>query len=290
MHLDDELIQRLVHGELVTEDEAVAARHLAGCAGCRLRVAEAEREERQIFELLHRIDHPMPDVAADDIAERAREDAWTDTASSTSDPASAVASITSSNGTVSRRPASRSRGVPRWSGGTTRWVRWAAGIIFLLAAASVAYAVPNSPVRAWVSRMVGLGNGATSRPQRSAGATRSATGSAGIAVAPSDRFLIRFITTQKRGAATVSLTNGSEITISALDGAAAFTSDIDRLTIDNAGSETSYEIHLPRGARWVEILVAGRRVLLKRGDRVVTSAGADSGGYYVLPLTSAASR
>lgn len=287
MHLDDELIQRLVHGELVTRDEAVATRHLDSCAGCRLRVAEAEREEGQIFELLRQLDHPLPDVTADEIADRACEDAWTDSASRISDRASDVASI---DGTVRRRPASRSRGAPRWSGGTSTWVRWAAGLILLLAAASVAYAVPDSPVRAWVSRVMGLGNGVTPRPQRSARATRAAPGSAGIAVAPSDRFTIRFITAQKNGTATVSLTNGSEITISALDGAAAFTSGVDRLTIDNAASETSYEIHLPRGAHWVEILVADRTLLLKRGDQVITSAGADSGGHYVLPLTSAASR
>lgn len=287
MHLDDELIQRLIHGELVTRDEAVATRHIDSCAGCRLRVAAAEREEGQIFELLRQIDHPIPYVASDEIADRAREDAWTDTASGISDPASAVASI---DETVSRRPASWSRGAARWSGGTSTWVRWAAGIILLLAAASVAYAVPGSPVRAWVSRVVGLGDDATSLPQRGARATRAAPASAGIAVAPSDRFTIRFTTAQKKGTATVSLTNGSEITISALGGAAAFTSGVDRLTIDNAASETSYEIHLPRGAHWVEILVADRRLLLKRGDQVITSAGADSGGHYVLPLASAASR
>jgi hypothetical protein len=115
-------------------------------------------------------------------------------------------------------------------------------------------------------------------------------GSAGIAVPPSARFVIRFTTTQRKGSVTVTLTNEPDISISSLYGTATFTSENDRVTIDNAGSEASYDIELPRTARWVEILVASRRILLKRGDQIVTSRGADAGGHYVLPLTSAASR
>lgn len=280
MHLDDESIQRLVHGELATRDEAAATFHLERCAECRLRFSDAKHEEEWIFELLREIDHPVPEADANAVSARMSEGARADVASGSHNHAPTVAAI---DGVGGRPTTSRTRT-------TLVWARLAAGLILLLAAAGVAYAVPGSPVRAWMSRVVGASNGASARPPRVVPVAPANPWIAGVAVAPSGRFTIRFITTQKKGTATVSLTNGSEITVSALDGTAAFTSGIDRLTIDNAASENSYEIHVPRGAHWVEILVADRRLLLKRGDQVVTSAGADSGGHYVLPLTSAASR
>jgi hypothetical protein len=88
----------------------------------------------------------------------------------------------------------------------------------------------------------------------------------------------------------VSMTDGPDIAINALVGTALFSSETDRVTIDNSGSEGSYEIELPRGARWVEILVAGKRLLLKRGGQIVTHSVMKPGGRYVIPLAPAASR
>lgn len=61
MHLDDERIQRALHGELGTA-EAETRRHLADCAACRGLVEAARAEEDRIFALLSSVDHPVPGV------------------------------------------------------------------------------------------------------------------------------------------------------------------------------------------------------------------------------------
>ncbi len=72
MHLDEEQIQHFMHGEVAPPAEASVRGHLAACAHCRRRVAEAEREEDEVHALLGRLDHPPPRIDADAIAATAR--------------------------------------------------------------------------------------------------------------------------------------------------------------------------------------------------------------------------
>lgn len=60
MHLGDEQIHRLLHGELQDVVESEVRNHLAACAPCRRRFDDAGREEAEICALLERIDHPVP--------------------------------------------------------------------------------------------------------------------------------------------------------------------------------------------------------------------------------------
>lgn len=62
MHLDDERIQRLLHGGLEPPAEREARRHLESCAGCRGLLEEARAEEAWIFAVLGSVDHPPPAV------------------------------------------------------------------------------------------------------------------------------------------------------------------------------------------------------------------------------------
>ena len=62
MHLDDERIQRLLHGGLEPPAEREARRHLESCAGCRGLLEEARAEEAWIFAVLGSVDHPSPAV------------------------------------------------------------------------------------------------------------------------------------------------------------------------------------------------------------------------------------
>jgi hypothetical protein len=82
----------------------------------------------------------------------------------------------------------------------------------------------------------------------------------------------------------VSLTEGDEVTVRAPAGAASFTSAASRLLIDNARTGAAFEIEIPRAAPRVEIEIAGKRVFLKDGPRVVTDAAEEGGGRYTLPL------
>ncbi len=71
MHLDDELIQRGLHGELGASDRAALERHVADCPDCRERLLEAERDEAAIFVLLRQTDHAVPNVGGASVMARA---------------------------------------------------------------------------------------------------------------------------------------------------------------------------------------------------------------------------
>lgn len=79
MHLNDGQIQRLMHGELDAAAREAAVSHAAGCPACAEALANAEREEAEIFHLLDQVDHKLPVVDAARItgAERGRpSSAW----------------------------------------------------------------------------------------------------------------------------------------------------------------------------------------------------------------------
>ena len=58
MHLDDERVQRLLHGEL-GPDDAETRLHLESCTHCRDLVEGARVEEDRIHALLSEVDHPL---------------------------------------------------------------------------------------------------------------------------------------------------------------------------------------------------------------------------------------
>ncbi|MBI4410815.1 MAG: zf-HC2 domain-containing protein [Gemmatimonadetes bacterium] len=239
-HVDDERIQRLLHGELASPAADLVRDHLAGCAECRARVAQAQREEGELHALLRHLDHPLPRVGAEAVAARARV------------PGSA-------------------------------WGWRAAGILLALAAAGVAYAAPGSPLPGWVDEVITRLKGAepAAPPPRPRVAGQSVSG---IALRPGQDLAIVFVSTHADGQATVTLTDEAEVLVRALTDPATFTSELDRLVVDGHGAAGRFEIRIPRAAPRVEIRVGDRRVLLKEGARVSTSAPADASGSYLLPL------
>ncbi len=249
MHLDEEQVQRFLHGELTPPVETAVGEHLAACPDCRGRLAEAEREENQVYALLRHVDHPPPRVDARAVIARARAP-------------------------------------------DLGWGRWAAGILLALGFAGAAYAAPGSPLPAWVEAVVEWMGG---RPDRSPVAPAPPQtplldpGVAGIAVAPGRELVILFTSPQAEGSAHVSLTDGAEVVVRAPINAATFTSDVDRLVIDNQGSAATFEIQIPRGAPRVEIRVGGDRIFLKEGPRVATAKSADTRGPYLLRLAPSGS-
>lgn len=67
MHLDEETLQRLLHGELAGPGESRARSHLASCRECVRRLEEAAREEDRIFGLLEELDHALPATGPESI-------------------------------------------------------------------------------------------------------------------------------------------------------------------------------------------------------------------------------
>lgn len=112
-HLDDGAIQALLHEEAGARAPAVRA-HLVSCPACRDRLAEAGRDEAELFRSLEVLDVPAPDVKAADLAVRGR-------------PAPGARRVSS---------------------------RWAAGIVLVLGLSGVAYAAPGSPLRSALVRLV----------------------------------------------------------------------------------------------------------------------------------------
>ena len=108
---------------------------------------------------------------------------------------------------------------------------------------------------------------------------------AGVAFAPGQRFVIVFTSSETEGEAHVRLTDGLELVVRAPSGAATFSSDADRLVIDNRRGTATFEIQIPRTAPRVEILVDGMRRFVKDGDRI-TANEPGAPGLYVIPLSA----
>ena len=71
-HLDDERIQRLLHGELAAPEQSAVQAHLSGCAGCRQAVSGAERENDELRSVLRHVDHRPPSIGVEAIIARSR--------------------------------------------------------------------------------------------------------------------------------------------------------------------------------------------------------------------------
>jgi hypothetical protein len=242
MHLDEERVQRLLHGELEPAGESLARRHLADCDDCRTLVDAARAEEQRIFGLLREVDHPLPDA----------------------DPRVIVAS--------GRSPRSR-------------WQRWAAGFLLVAAAGGAAYAAPGSPLPGALDRLVATLVPLQSPPGTGGTVTDSAPPGAGIAVAPGERLTIRFAVESWNAFATLSLTAGDEVEIRAVEGAATFSSDVDRLSIRTSGP-ARFEILIPRSAHSVDVWAGDIPVFRKRAGDVVTETQPGADGRYSLTLSA----
>ena len=249
MHLDEEQVQRLLHGELVPRAASSVREHLTGCSECRAWVAETEREEQEVQALLRHLDHAVPRVDVHAVARRARAH-------------------------------------------ELHWGRWAAGVALALGLGGASYAIPGSPLPAWVRAAAQWVGGWTERSPSAPAPTsppepeptrQPEPSVAGIAVAPGPALLISF--TSAAGQVRVSLTDAAQVVVRAPSGAAVFTSHVDQLVIDNAGSTTTFDIEIPRTAPRVEIRAGKQRILLKEGGSITAAKPAESSGPYLLPLT-----
>ncbi|MDZ4862097.1 MAG: zf-HC2 domain-containing protein [Gemmatimonadota bacterium] len=245
-HLEDERIQRLLHGELRDPERSAVQAHLSGCDGCRQAVSAAERENDELRSLLRQVDHRPPAIVVNAIIAR-----------------------------------SRRRGLA--------WRRLAAGVLLSVGLASAAYAAPGSPLPGWLAAAGRFLSGTAAStlpvvPELPAPAPELA----GIAITPGARLTILFSATQRTGAAHVSLIDGPDVVVRVPGGAAAFTSEANRLVIDNRGSSASFQIEIPRAAPRVEIMLGATRLFLKEGARITVDAASGAPDSYSLPLNGSA--
>lgn len=72
MHLTAEQIQRQLDGELAAAESRQVAEHLQVCAACRAELQTVQAEERAVFELLSKLDHPARAVALREVQRASR--------------------------------------------------------------------------------------------------------------------------------------------------------------------------------------------------------------------------
>lgn len=164
-------------------------------------------------------------------------------------------------------------------------VRAAAAVAATIALAGVAYALPGSPVPAWVDaalRAVG-----TQDPGETEGAAPTdnpGDPAAGLIFAAGE---IRSITVAPApggsGTLRILLTDEAELVVRLADGSARFGSEPDGLSVELTSPGT-LELRIPRSAPAVSVIAAGRPVFVKRGRELSTVMAPDSAGRYVLAL------
>lgn len=163
--------------------------------------------------------------------------------------------------------------------------RLAATLVLSAGLATAAYAMPGSPlprwlvqVRQWIAGPVPVVPPTPVPPP--------VQGSSGIAVAPGEHFTIEFTVPQDTGTVTVRLGDGPALVATALGPGAAFETGPSRLVIRNEGARIGYEVLLPRTAASVDLRVAGRWLLHKRGQRIEAPVEAAPDGSYPIPLSA----
>lgn len=164
-----------------------------------------------------------------------------------------------------------------------RWQRWAAGILLVAAAGGVAYAAPGSPLPAALRRFLAVV--APSRPPSSQEPQGGggAPAVAGIAVEPGARLTIRFTGKRDGAVAAISLTDSDEVVVRAVEGTAAFSSELDRLSVRLA-APARFEILIPRSAPTVEVVAGEHPIFRIDRARVITEATRTVEGGYLLKL------
>ena len=150
-----------------------------------------------------------------------------------------------------------------------RW-KFAAGVLLALAIAGGAYALPGSPFRNWFQSS-GERRARTEVPATPPSSqTPARPAAAGIAVNPGRSLVIRFSAADAQSEARVWLVDSALVAVRSTSSAVTFTSDLDRLLVENANAPASFEVLIPQDAARVEIRVGEHRVFLKEGHRVET--------------------
>jgi hypothetical protein len=163
-------------------------------------------------------------------------------------------------------------------------LRWAAGFLLAAAIAGTAVATPGSPLRGWLSTLAERFR--AEAPANEDAALLPPAPMAGVALIPGPALVIEFTDLQQVGQARVTMTDDNQVEVRAPSGAATFSSDAERLVIENRGATADFEIVLPRGASRIEIRLAGARVLIKERERVTLTRGTAESAGWAVPLTA----
>jgi hypothetical protein len=250
VHLSDAQAAAFIHAQLDPAQHAAARAHLVGCATCSQRVRDLELADREVADLLGRLDFPVPPAAF--------------------------------------TPLRVSAGRPR----RRRLGPLGAGIAVACVAAAAAAAVPSSPVRRALDRaaeVIRAGRDEPSTPApRPTPSEQERT--AGVAIVPRREIEVRFRRPQAHGTLRIAFGDQVEASLRSSVGNPGYAVAEDRIVVDNADSDASYELTVPRALGEVRVRVADVLVFQKRGDRVTGHARPDSTHGFIVRLDSAPTR
>lgn len=164
--------------------------------------------------------------------------------------------------------------------GRSRRAPWriAASVAAALAVAGVAWALPGSPLPAWLHSVAGSAEGSAPPPGPAPGRGSEAGG--GVVLDASRPLEVR-VTAGSTGYVRITLGDDDGLTVRTLAGAPAFTSEPDRLDV-TLGPADSVALHVPTSAVAVVVRASGREVFSRLGDALVTSLPRDSAGAWEL--------
>jgi hypothetical protein len=151
---------------------------------------------------------------------------------------------------------------------------WAAGIVLILALAGVTYALPGSPLRAWLSQPEPAPPEAPQVDRGNGGA---------ILLDASAPALLIFPAPVRGSHLRVVFADRPDIAVRFLPSSGSVDSQPDRLVIAALAPDT-FELAVPRAARRVEVRVGDRTVFLKDEGEISADVSPDAEGRYVLPL------
>jgi anti-sigma factor RsiW len=243
VHLSDGELQALLDGEASPERHRAATAHLLVCSVCAARAAGLTAAQQVTAELLAALDAAVPPLSVDAVIARAADAGW-------------------------------SSAPPR------RRTVLAAGVAALLLAVMAAAAIPGSPVRRYVARLLG----GPRPPQHPAAQGPQVTGS-GVAFVPAGRVAVLFSEPQASGAIRISFGVERSLRIAHVGGPAAYVLTAEGIAVDNRGSGASYDITIPESVTRVDVRVGARLVFVKDGTRIATLVTPDTGGVYVIPFS-----
>ncbi len=254
MHLEDEEIQRFLHDELDRASRRTLGEHVAGCALCQGKLAEAEREEEWIAGRLEQVDDPAPAASP----ERIRAPS----------PPAGPARMAARRGRPGRARRRRSGllrprlPAPGMGGARHPVVRPLHGSV-----------LPTSP-------------GPTVRPRGCCASFDDRRDRCPPRRAVHDP--LRASAGARHGDRPA--WRRTEHRRPRVRGGATFTAGAGGLTVENQGAVADYAIELPEDAPWVAIEVGERQLLVKEGGRIVAVVPANDAGSYPLSLAAPGAR
>jgi hypothetical protein len=242
MHLSDGELEALLDGEASPERRRAATAHLAVCSVCAARAAGLTTAQQVTAELLAALDAPAPALSVETIIARAAD-------------------------------ASTRSAAPR------RRIALAAGVAALVVAVTAAAAIPGSPVRRYVARLLG-GPRPAAHP-----APQGLQGPAsGVAFVPSGPVAVVFREPQTGGAIQIAFGDTPSLRITHVGGRAAYILTTEGVAVDNRGSSARYDITIPESVTRVEVRIGARLVFAKEGSHIATLGARDTVGVYVIPF------